>query len=104
VNRLPAGHLFDATVNGTEVRRGKPEPDVFLTAAQKLGIEPVHCAVIEDAPAGVEAARRADMVAIGLLGTAPREKLEAHADLVVATLGELAPDVVRRAIDERRLA
>jgi beta-phosphoglucomutase len=104
VNRLPAGHLFDATVNGTEVRHGKPEPDVFLTAARKLGIEPVRCAVIEDAPAGVEAARRADMVAIGLLGTAPREKLEAHADLIVATLGALSPDMVVRAIDERRLA
>ena len=101
VNRLPAGHLFDVTVNGTEVKRGKPAPDVFLTAAQKLGIEPARCAVIEDAPAGVEAARRAGMVAIALLGTAPRERLAERADRVVAALRDVSTDSVRDAIDNR---
>ena len=74
VEGLNSGKFFDATVNGSEVKRGKPEPEVFLRAAEKLAIEPKRCAVIEDAVAGVDAARRAGMVAIGLLGTAAAAK------------------------------
>ena len=101
LSRLCEGELFDATVNGTEVAHGKPNPDVFLTAARKLGIPPSRTAVIEDAPAGVEAARRAGAVAVGLLGTAPRERLAEHADVVVDTLTHLSPDSIRRAIERR---
>src|SRR4051812_170987 len=72
---LPSADLFDATVNGSEISRGKPEPDVFLLGATRLGLEPRQCAVVEDAPAGIEAARRAGMTAIAILGTAPREEL-----------------------------
>ena len=79
-----------ATVDGTQVARGKPHPEVFLKAAEKLGIEPRRCAVVEDAPAGVEAARRAGMAAIALTGTAPREKLAPRAHLVVDSLRELS--------------
>jgi beta-phosphoglucomutase len=84
--------LFDATVSGREVRVGKPDPEVFLKAAAKLGAEPRCCAVIEDAVAGIEAARRAGMAAIALVGTAPREALQAAgADLVVDSLRDLSP-------------
>ena len=89
---LRAAHLFDAAVNGTQVRVGKPEPEVFLKAAAKLAVEPRFCAVIEDAPAGVEAAVRAGMTPIALEGTAPRERLVgAGAHLVVGSLRELSP-------------
>lgn len=53
--------LFDAEVTGDEVARGKPEPDLFLAAAAKIGIDPDACVVFEDAPNGVAAARSAGM-------------------------------------------
>jgi len=102
--RLPNGQHITQSVNGKEVLRGKPDPQVFLLAAKKLGIEPAHCAVVEDAPAGVEAARRAGMLSIGLLGTAPRETLLIHAHRVVASLRELTPAGIARAISERPMA
>ena len=101
LRELRGGELFSATVNGTEVTRGKPNPDVFLTAALKLGIEPARAAVIEDAPAGVEAAKRAGMTAIALLGTAPRERLAEHADLIVGSLRDLSPHLIRDTIARR---
>ena len=98
---VPNGQFISATVNGLEVKRGKPEPEVFLTAAKKLGIEPKYCAVIEDAIVGVDAARRAGMTSIGLLGTAPREALAVHAHLVVASLRELNPKLIAERIEQR---
>jgi len=53
--------LFDAEATGDEVDRGKPEPDIFLLAASRLGISPAGCVVLEDAPAGLEAAAAAGM-------------------------------------------
>lgn len=91
---LKHGNYFSATTNGAEVKHGKPDPEVFLLCAKKLGLAPEKCAVVEDAPAGVEAARRAGMVSIGLLGTAPREKLAEHAHVVVGKLSELTPGVI----------
>lgn len=98
---LPAGELIAVTVNGHEVERGKPAPDVFLRAGQKLALDPHRCAVIEDAPVGIEAANRAGMVAAGLTGTVPREQLAA-ADLVVDSLRELTPQVLSDLIDRHR--
>jgi beta-phosphoglucomutase len=91
VGGLKNGSFITQTVNGSEVKHGKPDPQVFLLAAQKLGITPQNCAVIEDAPAGVEAAHRAGMFSIGLLGTAPRDALAKHANVVVARLTDLSP-------------
>ncbi len=54
--------LFDVEATGDEVERGKPEPDLFLRAAEKLGVDPANCVVFEDAPNGVVAARRAGML------------------------------------------
>ena len=84
---------------------------MFLLAAERLGVPPARCAVIEDAPQGVEAANRAGMTSIGLTGTTTREKL-AHARLVVDHLSELSPeriasliaDAIRRSALRRRHA
>ena len=57
---------LEALVGAEDVRRGKPDPDVFLTAAAALGVPPDRCIVVEDAAAGVEAARRAGMPCIGV--------------------------------------
>jgi len=96
---LGRGGAFDAKVDGSEVTHGKPHPEVFLKAAEKLGIEPGRCAVIEDAPAGVEAAARAGMVPLALTGTAPRERLVGRAVLVVDSLRELEPRRIAELID-----
>jgi beta-phosphoglucomutase len=79
--------FFDAVVHGGEVERGKPAPDVFLLAAQRLGVPPKSCAVIEDAPAGIRAALAAGMTPIAVATTHDaRELIEAGA---VATFPDL---------------
>ena len=62
---------FDAIVGAGDVARGKPNPDVFLAGAEKVGVLPANCIVFEDAPLGVEAARRAGMRAVVLTTTLP---------------------------------
>jgi beta-phosphoglucomutase len=88
---------FSAVITGKDVTRGKPDPQVFLTAAQRMDLAASQCAVIEDAPAGISAARAAGMTSIALTGTAAADKLS-HADLVVNSLRELAPEKIARLI------
>ena len=64
---------FNAVVGAADVARGKPNPDVFLLAAERCGAAPEHCIVFEDAPLGVEAARRAGMRAVVLTTTLPAD-------------------------------
>ncbi|MGI4721448.1 MAG: HAD family hydrolase [Janthinobacterium lividum] len=64
---------FDAVVGAADVARGKPHPDVFLKAAERCGAAPEDCIVFEDAPLGVEAARRAGMRCVVLTTTLPRD-------------------------------
>jgi beta-phosphoglucomutase len=79
--------FFDAVVGAHDVQRGKPHPDLFLLAASRMGVDPAECLVFEDAPHGVEAARRAGMRAVAIATTLPPDELG-------------APDhVVARAID-----
>ncbi len=96
---LPAGGLFDAIVSGSEIIHGKPHPEVFFKTAEKLGIPPYLCAVIEDSPAGIEAAKRAGCKAIGLIGTVTLDKLEEKgADLVVESLNKLSSSIIKELI------
>jgi beta-phosphoglucomutase family hydrolase len=85
---------FDALVAEEDASRGKPDPEGFLVAAQRVGVEPARCVVIEDAPAGLQAARAGGMRAIGVTTTRPAPDL-GDADLVVDSLTE---EVVRRFI------
>src|SRR5262249_39173850 len=80
---LPAP--FDAVVSAEEVAHGKPDPDVFLAAAERLAVAPARCVVVEDAPSGVEAGRRAGMRTLGVLSTHSR----LDADRVVRSLADL---------------
>ena len=57
---------FDAIVDGNSVTKAKPDPEVFLIAARKLGLNPKDCVVFEDAVAGIEAANNAEMTSIGI--------------------------------------
>ena len=83
---------FQAMISGADVQRGKPDPDIFLAAAQRLNMEPQHCLVIEDATAGIEAAHRAGMKAIGVLNTHP----QLEADVVVQSLQDLTWEMIER--------
>ncbi|WP_439627789.1 HAD family hydrolase [Gemmata sp.] len=88
---------FGALVSGDDVTRGKPDPEVFLTAAAKLGAAPEWCVVFEDAVAGVEAARAGGMrcVAVTFVGHHSAERLRAAgADLVVGSLAEVTVEQV----------
>jgi beta-phosphoglucomutase family hydrolase len=80
---------FDAIVGEEDVTRGKPDPEGFLLAARRLRVPPEECVVIEDAPAGVEAAKRGGMRCVGVSRDRPRDAL-ANADLVVETLEDPA--------------
>ncbi len=82
---LGINNHFQAIVSGKDVAEGKPSPQGFLLAARRLDVEPEACIVIEDAVAGVTAAKRAGMRCIAVTNTHPRERL-AEADLVVDTL------------------
>ena len=102
LEHLRGARHFDATVTGREVRVGKPDPEVFLLAAQRIGLPASACAVVEDSLAGLEAARRAGAAAIALTGTADRAALAPRADLVVDALGELTPARIRGLIAGKR--
>jgi beta-phosphoglucomutase len=91
LEKLGRADKVGAVVTAIDVKRGKPDPQVFLIAAERLNVPPARCAVVEDAVQGVEAANRAGMSSIGLTSTTTREKL-AHAKLVVDSLRELTPD------------
>jgi HAD superfamily hydrolase (TIGR01509 family) len=80
--------FFPVVVTGSEVKRGKPAPDIFLRAAELLGIAPTDCWVIEDSKPGVAAGLAAGMKVIAITNTHPAAEL-AHATRVVATYAEI---------------
>jgi len=89
--------LFSVVVTGDEVQRGKPHPDIYLRAAKKLGISPEACLVVEDALAGVAAAKAANMRVAAIPDKRfvdPRE-YENEADYVLGSLTEI-PALIRR--------
>jgi len=82
---LHASECFEAIVSAEDVQRGKPDPEVFLIAASKLGVAPEHCIVVEDAVHGIEAARAAGMKSIGV----SQNGKHLPADIVVRSLDDL---------------
>lgn len=79
--------LFDADVDGRHMQHGKPAPDLFLAAARQLGYAPEQCFVVEDAPAGIEAAKAGGMFAVGVARQHDAAGLRAaRADIVVTSL------------------
>ncbi len=84
---------FDAIVTGEDVVHKKPHPEIFATAARRLGLDPRHCLVVEDAVNGVAAARAAGSRCLGLTTSFTREQL-AGADWFAPTLADAPPDVL----------
>ncbi len=91
---IRGGKLISAVVTRADVTRGKPDPQVFLIAADRLGVPPERCVVFEDAVHGIEAANRAGMKSVALTGTTTRDQFP-EADLVVDSLREVSPQRLR---------
>jgi len=88
-------NYMDLTISGEEVLKGKPNPEIFLKAAKKLGVKPNNCLVIEDAFAGVQAAKAAGMKCIGLRNPNFSKQDLSAADLVVESFSELGLDAIK---------
>lgn len=82
LNRIGLANFFDAIVDGTKITKAKPDPEVFLKAAEEMNIDPKDCCVFEDAVAGIEAAKRAGMKVIGV----GNPEILKDADKVVSSL------------------
>jgi beta-phosphoglucomutase len=95
LERLGRQALFEAEVSGSDVTRGKPDPEVFQTAGQRLGVPAGRCAVIEDAAAGVAAANAAGMLSVALVSTGHHAGEFSEADHVVDRLDQLSPQGLR---------
>ena len=93
---LHLGAVLQATVSAEEVPHGKPAPDVFLRAAEKLGVPAARSVVVEDAGVGVQAGRAAGMHTIGITGTDPPRRLDA--DVVIASMADLPPGTFDRLV------
>ncbi len=94
VEAMGVAEYFDAIVSADEVAIGKPDPAIFLLAAQRLGADPAHCVVVEDAHVGIEGAQRAGMHTVGVLSS----HATLDADIVVASLDLLPPDAFERLV------
>jgi HAD superfamily hydrolase (TIGR01509 family) len=92
LSSVTIGGYFEAIVTSEDVERGKPDPAVFLTAAARVKVAPARCIVVEDAPAGLEAARRAGMRSIGLLSSQKSLK----ADIAISSFDQLPQDAFER--------
>jgi HAD superfamily hydrolase (TIGR01509 family) len=92
------GGFFDATVNGLEVERRKPFPDIFLEAARRIGAAPECCWVVEDSTGGIAAAKAAGMRCLALLTTFPEAEVkQAGPDIIARDLSCIAPGQLRDA-------
>jgi HAD superfamily hydrolase (TIGR01509 family) len=84
-------------VTGSEIKRKKPDPELFLVAASRMGILPAHCVVVEDAPSGVQAAKTAGAKCIAVTNSTTAEKLR-EADLVCDSLEKIDLEILTRLI------
>ena len=94
---LSVKHVFQGIVSAEDVHRGKPDPEVFLLAASRLGVPTDRCIVVEDAKAGIEGARRAGMRSIGI----SHNGKDLQADVVVESLDLVEPDAFDRLLNQR---
>jgi HAD superfamily hydrolase (TIGR01509 family) len=103
LNAMGLQNVMQTVVTGHDVTVGKPDPQVFAIAADRLDIPAHSCAVIEDAPAGIQAALSAGMTAIGITSEHPRDSLT-RAHYVVDRLDELSPAFLGQLISQHRLS
>jgi HAD superfamily hydrolase (TIGR01509 family) len=90
--------LFPTVISGEDFHRGKPDPEIVICSAAKLGLEPCQCAVIEDSINGLKAARAAGSFAVGITNTFSAAKIAPYADVVIASMAELTIEGLRNAV------
>ena len=95
--------FFQVIVSGEEVTHGKPDPSIFLLAAERLGQAPQDCLVIEDAHVGIAAARRAGMPVLAVATTHPLPELQ-NADAAVESLCGVTPEALRQIAGSQNLS
>jgi HAD superfamily hydrolase (TIGR01509 family) len=93
---LSEKHIFQAIVSAEDVHRGKPDPEVYLLAATRVGVPADRCIVVEDAVAGIEGARRAGMRSVGV----SHNGKDLHADVCIESLELLEPDAFDRLLNQ----
>jgi HAD superfamily hydrolase (TIGR01509 family) len=96
--RVPYDHM--AYVSGSEVKKKKPDPELFLSAARRIDLAPVRCVVFEDAPSGVQAAKAAGARCIAVTNSVPAKELSA-ADVVCDSLERIDLATVRTLVNRR---
>ena len=87
LSQLNINNYFDAVIDGNSISKAKPDPEVFLQGAKALGLKPSECAVFEDSLAGIQAAKKGGMIAVGVVGEGDKKNLPG-ADFYVKSLGE----------------
>ena len=92
IHQVRIEHLLDSLVDGYQIENSKPDPEIFLLAAKMLGVSPAECLVVEDAVAGIEAAQRAGMKALGI---GSKERLP-NAGVVIPDLSAISVDDLLR--------
>jgi len=96
LERIQLSGLFDAIVDGNSISEAKPNPEVFLKGAEKLGVLPENCVVFEDAIAGIEAAQNANMYSVGI----GEPETLGFADLVIPGFDGFTVEKLKRAFGE----
>lgn len=93
LDRLKIAQYFDSVTSGSDVKRGKPSPDVFLLAAERIGIEPSECLVVEDSENGVKAAKAAGMKALGYINPTSGKQDLSLADFITDDFKKISIDM-----------
>lgn len=98
LERLGIKPFLAGWISGTDVVHGKPAPDIFLKAAEKTGVIPENCVVIDDSASGIASARAAGMKIVGFFSQGHRPEEYADVDLLVHSFEELSPEILRRLV------
>lgn len=96
LSRIGLDHYFDTVVSGADIQHSKPDPEVFLLAAQRLHTDPSHCLVVEDAYAGIDAAAAGGMKSLGVGFASSYEK----ADIRAESLEQITADLLLPSLRE----
>lgn len=103
LTRVGLWDRFPIKISGEDMERGKPHPDIFLASAKRLNLEPDRCVVIEDSLNGIEAAHRAGMKCVAVIGAFSRERLSG-ADFIIDSLSSLTVDKLKYLIHDKNFS
>lgn len=103
LTRVNLWDRFPIIISGEDMERSKPHPDIFLASAKRLALEPDRCIVIEDSLNGIEAAHRAGMKCVAVIGTFPRERLS-YADFIIDSLSRITVNKLQSLVNDKNFS